>query len=207
MAKSSPKQRLAPATPPSAPSKELQVFPNPAPQRDYMIRFAIARVHLPVPADRPARLRALSHRDGRRQALRRAQEPEDVLLELPQRGRIPRDGHEHHPRRHRQGHEASLRRASVPTGTCAAASTPTSSPSTARRAGSRRRAWTCRHPATMPDIAARPAYQKFDVAVAASRIDGQGAFAAEAIPPQAQDRRDPRRIDQRERRAHPRHKA
>jgi len=29
----------------------------------------------------------------------------------------------------------------------------------------------------------RPAYQKFAVAVAASRIDGQGAFAAEAIPP------------------------
>lgn len=30
---------------------------------------------------------------------------------------------------------------------------------------------------------ARPAYQKFAVTVAASRIDGQGAFAAEAIPP------------------------
>ena len=30
---------------------------------------------------------------------------------------------------------------------------------------------------------ARPAYQKFAVAVAPSRIDGQGAFAAEAIPP------------------------
>ncbi|HEY6135043.1 MAG TPA: SET domain-containing protein [Rubrivivax sp.] len=29
----------------------------------------------------------------------------------------------------------------------------------------------------------RPAYQKFAVSVAASRIDGQGAFAAEAIPP------------------------
>jgi SET domain-containing protein len=29
----------------------------------------------------------------------------------------------------------------------------------------------------------RPAYQKFAVAVAASRIDGQGAFAAEVIPP------------------------
>jgi len=28
----------------------------------------------------------------------------------------------------------------------------------------------------------RPAYQKFAVNVAASRIDGQGAFAAEAIP-------------------------
>ena len=31
--------------------------------------------------------------------------------------------------------------------------------------------------------AARPAYQKFAVSVAPSRIDGQGAFAAEAIPP------------------------
>jgi SET domain-containing protein len=31
--------------------------------------------------------------------------------------------------------------------------------------------------------AQRPAYQKFAVTVAASRIDGQGAFAAEAIPP------------------------
>jgi SET domain-containing protein len=28
----------------------------------------------------------------------------------------------------------------------------------------------------------RPVYQKFDVGVAPSRIDGQGAFAAEAIP-------------------------
>ena len=31
--------------------------------------------------------------------------------------------------------------------------------------------------------APRPAYQKFAVAIAPSRIDGQGAFAAEAIPP------------------------
>ena len=34
----------------------------------------------------------------------------------------------------------------------------------------------------MPEAAARPSYQKFAVAVAQSRIDGQGAFAAEAIP-------------------------
>jgi SET domain-containing protein len=34
-----------------------------------------------------------------------------------------------------------------------------------------------------PTAAARPSYQKFAVAVAPSRIDGQGAFAAEAIPP------------------------
>ncbi len=31
--------------------------------------------------------------------------------------------------------------------------------------------------------AARPSYQKFAVDVQASRIDGQGAFAAEAVPP------------------------
>ena len=35
----------------------------------------------------------------------------------------------------------------------------------------------------MTDAAARPAYQKFAVRVAPSRIDGQGAFAAEDIPP------------------------
>ncbi|MCB2021077.1 MAG: NADPH-dependent 7-cyano-7-deazaguanine reductase QueF [Burkholderiaceae bacterium] len=34
-------QRAAPATPPSAPSKELHVFPNPAPERDYAIQFQI----------------------------------------------------------------------------------------------------------------------------------------------------------------------
>ena len=41
MAPSRPRQRAAPPTPPSAPSKDLQVFPNPAPHRDYMIHFAI----------------------------------------------------------------------------------------------------------------------------------------------------------------------
>jgi SET domain-containing protein len=35
----------------------------------------------------------------------------------------------------------------------------------------------------MPETAARPAYQKFAVDVAPSRIDGHGAFAAEAIAP------------------------
>ena len=36
-----PSQREKPAEPPSVPSKELQVFPNPAPQRDYLIRFQL----------------------------------------------------------------------------------------------------------------------------------------------------------------------
>ena len=34
----------------------------------------------------------------------------------------------------------------------------------------------------MSELATRPAYQKCAVSVAPSRIDGQGAFAAEAIP-------------------------
>jgi 7-cyano-7-deazaguanine reductase len=39
--RNSPTQRLAPALPPTAPSKDLQVFPNPAPERDYVIRFDV----------------------------------------------------------------------------------------------------------------------------------------------------------------------
>ena len=41
MAKSSTASRPVPANPPSAPSKDLQVFPNPAPKRDYAIQFQI----------------------------------------------------------------------------------------------------------------------------------------------------------------------
>lgn len=33
--------RKKPATPPSAPSKSLDVFPNPAPDRDYLIQFQV----------------------------------------------------------------------------------------------------------------------------------------------------------------------
>ncbi len=34
-------ERPSPATPPSVPSKDLQVFPNPAPDRDYLIQFQV----------------------------------------------------------------------------------------------------------------------------------------------------------------------
>ena len=34
-------ERATPATPPSAPSRQLDVFPNPAPQRDYVIQFQV----------------------------------------------------------------------------------------------------------------------------------------------------------------------
>lgn len=36
-----PKMREMPVNPPSRPSKELHVFPNPAPQRDYVIQFQV----------------------------------------------------------------------------------------------------------------------------------------------------------------------
>ena len=36
-----PKMREMPPNPPSRPSKELHVFPNPAPQRDYVIQFQV----------------------------------------------------------------------------------------------------------------------------------------------------------------------
>jgi 7-cyano-7-deazaguanine reductase len=39
--KPAPKQRPMPVNPPTAPSKELHVFPNPAPERDYVIRFEV----------------------------------------------------------------------------------------------------------------------------------------------------------------------
>ena len=35
------RQRAKPEVPPSAPSRELDVFPNPAPERDYVIRFEV----------------------------------------------------------------------------------------------------------------------------------------------------------------------
>jgi 7-cyano-7-deazaguanine reductase len=36
-----PRQRPMPPNPPTAPSKELHVFPNPAPERDYVIQFQV----------------------------------------------------------------------------------------------------------------------------------------------------------------------
>jgi 7-cyano-7-deazaguanine reductase len=36
-----PRERARPAVPPSSPSRDLQVFANPAPERDYVIRFDV----------------------------------------------------------------------------------------------------------------------------------------------------------------------
>jgi len=40
-ARPAPKERAKPLVPPSAPSKTLDVFPNPAPGRDYVIQFQV----------------------------------------------------------------------------------------------------------------------------------------------------------------------
>lgn len=37
----SPRQRPRPESPPTAPARELHVFPNPSPGRDYVIRFDV----------------------------------------------------------------------------------------------------------------------------------------------------------------------
>ena len=36
-----PKERAKPLVPPSAPSRTLDVFPNPSPGRDYLIQFQV----------------------------------------------------------------------------------------------------------------------------------------------------------------------
>jgi 7-cyano-7-deazaguanine reductase len=41
MARKTPSQRAVPAVPPTVPGKDLQVFANPAPERDYVIRFDV----------------------------------------------------------------------------------------------------------------------------------------------------------------------
>ena len=41
MPASTRRQRAKPDVPPSAPSRQLDVFPNPAPERDYVIRFEV----------------------------------------------------------------------------------------------------------------------------------------------------------------------
>ncbi len=136
--------RVKPATPPSVPSKQLDVFDNPAAERDYLIQFQIPEFTCHCPLTGQPDFAHFTIDMIADQLLRRAEEPEDVHVELPQRRRVPREGHQHHPRRHRGGDRAALRAHRWPSGTCAAASTPTWWPSTARRAGSRRRRCTCR---------------------------------------------------------------
>src|SRR5712691_6920643 len=68
---------------------------SPARLRDSL---RVPRVHLRMPDDRPAGLRHHPDRVHARQAVRRAEEPEAVPVELSRRRRLPRGGHEPVPR-------------------------------------------------------------------------------------------------------------
>ena len=99
-----------------------------------------------VPDDRAAGLRHAGARLRARQAVRRAEIAQALHLVVPRRGRVPRGGDQPDPRRpgarDRSRASCGSRRAS----TCAAGSTPPSSPSIARRAGK----------ATMPSTRVNP---------------------------------------------------
>ena len=140
------------------PSKRLETFPNPTPQRDYRIHMEIPEFTCLCPMTGPAGLRHAGARLRPRPQVRRAEVAQAVRLVLPRRGRVPRGGDQPDPRRpgarHRSRASCGWRRAS----TCAAASTPRSSPSTASAAGPAKFEPAARAAAAVPvREAARPA--------------------------------------------------
>ena len=112
------------------PGKTLETFPNPKPERDYVIRFECPEFTCLCPKTGPAGLRHHPRRVRPRRALRRAQVLEALPLVVPRRGRVPRGGDQPDPRRPGGGHRARGARASRACSTCAAGSRRRSSPST-----------------------------------------------------------------------------
>ena len=92
------------------PSKALETFPNPKPERDYVIRFDCPEFTCVCPKTGPARLRDHPRRVRPRRALRRAQVLEALPLVVPRRGRVPRGGHQPDPRRPRGRRGAAAHR-------------------------------------------------------------------------------------------------
>jgi 7-cyano-7-deazaguanine reductase len=142
-------ERAKPATPPSAPARHLDVFPNPAPQRDYVIQFQVpeftcfcpltgqpdfAHFTIDCIADelcielKSLKMYMWSYRnDGAFHEKVTNSILDDMVKAIqPRYLRI------------------------TPSGTCAAASTPTLLLNTARRAGSQRPRWTCRNTTPKP---------------------------------------------------------
>jgi hypothetical protein len=78
-----------------APSKELQAFPNPQPARDYVIRFDVPEFTCLCPLTGQPDFAHFRIEIVADKVLRRDQEPEAVLLELPQRRCLPREGDQH----------------------------------------------------------------------------------------------------------------
>ena len=101
--------RKKPAVPPSAPQQRLDVFANPNPERDYVIQFVVPEFTCNCPLTGQPDFAHFTIEMVCRPAVRRAEEPEALLLELPRRRRVPREGDEHDPRRHRRRDQAALR--------------------------------------------------------------------------------------------------
>ncbi len=83
------------------PTRTLETFPNPNPERDYLIpRRGSDEFHLPVPVVTGSPTSPPPAGGVRaRPAVRRAQVVEALPLVLPQRGGVSRGGHQPHPRR------------------------------------------------------------------------------------------------------------
>ena len=146
-----------PAEPmPSSPTKTLETFPNPAPERDYRIHMEIPEFTCLCPKTGQPDFATLRLDYVADRAVRRAEEPQALHLVVPRRRRVPRGGHQPHPRRPRRGDRAALHAPDGEVRTCAAASSPPSSPSIASAAGSRSRRWTCRRSSRPPDVRSKP---------------------------------------------------
>ena len=107
----------APAEPhQSAPSEASSTcFPTRPRERDYLIQFQVPEFTCHCPLTGQPDFAHFTIDMVCRPALHRAQEPEDVFLELPPRRRLPREGHQHHPGRPGEGrHRTALRCASRP---------------------------------------------------------------------------------------------
>jgi len=79
------------------PGKSLETFPNPSPGRDYEIRFECPEFTCVCPMTGQPDFATIRITYVPDQGLRRAEEPEALPMELPERGRLPRGGHQPHP--------------------------------------------------------------------------------------------------------------
>ena len=83
----------------STPPRSLETFPNPNPERDYVIRFDCPEFTCLCPKTGQPDFATIRVRVRARRAVRRAQVVEALPVVVPGRGRLPRGGHQPHPRR------------------------------------------------------------------------------------------------------------
>ena len=178
-------QRPVPVNPPTAPSKELHVFANPAPERDYVIQFEIPEFTCNCPlTGQPD----FAH-------FKIEMIADDLCIELKSL-KMYLWSYRNEGAFHEKVTNAILddivKAASPRFARIAAAWNVRGGIYTNVVAEHRKKGWkpqpaielaSQRHRADMSVLAGHPPYQKFAVRVARSRIDGFGVFASEPIPP------------------------